>query len=94
MNTSTIRRLANLEALYKGCYPLTPAEFGATWSNFDPLSKSVIAAMAEGHFEEVDPSMTALLSVAREYLLSIGEIQEDASTFREIIEELEGSRHE
>ena len=60
------------------------------WAETDPLSRSVLAALAEsGDFETMDKPWRNYMLAVRGYLLQMGEIEPDAQSLRQIAKEME-----
>ena len=60
------------------------------WAEADPLSRSVLAALAEsGDFEAVRKPWEKYMLAVRGYLLQMGEINADAKSLRQIAKEME-----
>ena len=65
-------------------------QFKKSWMEADPLSRSVLAALAEsGDFEAVRKPWEKYMLAARGYLLQMGEINADAKSLRQIAKEME-----
>lgn len=86
-----INRLKVLEIFF--CVKSIPtfAQFKLKWEQTDPLSRSVLAAMAEGYdFDGADRQWENYLTAVRSYLLQMGEIAPDAQSLRQLAAELDG----
>ena len=84
-------RLQVLERFF--CVKSIPTldQFKTKWAETDPLSKSVIAALAEsGDFDGWGKSWSRYLTAVRGYLLKMGEIEPDAKSLRQLAAEMEG----
>ena len=65
-------------------------QFKTKWAEADPLSRSVLAALAEsGDFEAVRKPWEKYMLAVRGYLLQMGEINADAKSLRQIAKEME-----
>ena len=65
-------------------------QFKKAWTEADPLSRSVLAALAEsGDFETMDKPWSRYMTTVRGYLLQMGEIEPDAQSLRQIAKEME-----
>ena len=65
-------------------------QFKTKWAEADPLSRSVLAALAEsGDFETMDKPWRNYMFVVRSYLLQMGEIEPDAQSLRQLAKEME-----
>ena len=65
-------------------------QFKKAWTEADPLSRSVLAALAEsGDFETMDKPWNRYMTTVRGYLLQMGEIEPDAQSLRQIAKEME-----
>ena len=65
-------------------------QFKKAWTEADPLSRSVLAALAEsGDFETMDKPWSRYMTAVRGYLLQMGEIEPDAQSLRQIAKEME-----
>ena len=65
-------------------------QFKKAWAEADPLSRSVLAALAEsGDFETMDKPWSRYMTAVRGYLLQMGEINADAKSLRQIAKEME-----
>lgn len=65
-------------------------QFKKAWTEADPLSRSVLAALAEsGYFETMDKPWSRYMTAVRGYLLQMGEIEPDAQSLRQIAKEME-----
>ena len=65
-------------------------QFKKAWAEADPLSRSVLAALAEsGDFETMDKPWSRYMTAVRGYLLQMGEIEPDAQSLRQIAKEME-----
>ena len=65
-------------------------QFKKAWAEADPLSRSVLAALAEsGDFEAVRKPWEKYMLAVRGYLLQMGEINADAKSLRQIAKEME-----
>ena len=70
-------------------------QFKKAWAEADPLSRSVLAALAEsGDFETMDKPWSRYMTAARWYLLQMGEIEPDAQSLRQLAAEREGDADE
>ena len=68
----------------------TLEQFKTKWAEADPLSRSVLAALAEsGDFETMDKPWSRYMTAVRGYLLQMGEINADAKSLRQIAKEME-----
>ncbi len=88
-------RLQVLERFF--CVKSIPTldQFKTKWAEADPLSRSVIAALAEsGDFEAVRKPWEKYMLAVRGYLLQMGEIDPDAKSLRQIAAEMEGDAFE
>ena len=66
-------------------------QFKKAWAEADPLSRSVLAALAEsGDFETMDKPWSRYMTAVRGYLLQMGEIEPDAQSLRQLAAEMEG----
>lgn len=66
-------------------------QFKTKWAEADPLSRSVLAALAEsGDFETMDKPWRNYMLAVRGYLLQMGEIEPDAQSLRQLAAEMEG----
>ena len=84
-------RLQVLERFF--CVKSIPTfdQFKTKWAEADPLSRSVLAALAEsGDFETMDKPWRNYMLAVRGYLLQMGEIDPDAKSLRQIAAEMEG----
>ena len=82
-------RLQVLERFF--CVKSIPTfeQFKTKWAEADPLSRSVIAALAEsGDFEAVRKPWEKYMFAVRGYLLQMGEIDPDAKSLRQIAAEM------
>lgn len=65
-------------------------QFKKAWTEADPLSRSVLAALAEsGDFETMEKPWRNYMLAVRSYLLQMGEIEPDAQSLRQIAKEME-----
>lgn len=83
-------RLQVLERFF--CVKSIPTfdQFKTKWAEADPLSRSVLAALAEsGDFETMDKPWSRYMTAVRGYLLQMGEINADAKSLRQIAKEME-----
>ena len=83
-------RLQVLERFF--CVKSIPTfdQFKTKWAETDPLSRSVLAALAEsGDFETMDKPWRNYMLAVRGYLLQMGEIEPDAQSLRQIAKEME-----
>ena len=65
-------------------------QFKTKWAEADPLSRSVLAALAEsGDFDGWGKSWSRYMTAVRGYLLQMGEINADAKSLRQIAKEME-----
>ena len=65
-------------------------QFKTKWAEADPLSRSVLAALAEsGDFDGWGKSWSRYITAVRGYLLQMGEINADAKSLRQIAKEME-----
>ena len=88
-------RLQVLERFF--CVKSIPTfdQFKTKWAEADPLSRSVLAALAEsGDFEAVRKPWEKYMLAVRGYLLQMGEIDPDAKSLRQIAAEMEGNADE
>ena len=70
-------------------------QFKTKWAEADPLSRSVLAALAEsGDFETMDKPWRNYMLAVRGYLLQMGEIEPDAQSLRQLAAEMEGDADE
>lgn len=70
-------------------------QFKKAWAEADPLSRSVLAALAEsGDFETMDKPWRNYMLAVRGYLLQMGEIEPDAQSLRQLAAEMEGDADE
>ena len=84
-------RLQVLERFF--CVKSIPTfdQFKTKWAEADPLSRSVLAALAEsGDFETMDKPWRNYMLAVRRYLLQMGEIEPDAQSLRQLAAEMEG----
>lgn len=84
-------RLQMLERFF--CVKSIPTldQFKTKWAEADPLSRSVLAALAEsGDFETMDKPWRNYMLAVRGYLLQMGEIDPDAQNLRQLAAEMEG----
>ena len=84
-------RLQVLERFF--CVKSIPTldQFKTKWAEADPLSRSVLAALAEsGEFETMDKPWRNYMLAVRGYLLQMGEIEPDAQSLRQLAAEMEG----
>lgn len=66
-------------------------QFKKAWAEADPLSRSVMAALAEsGDFETIERPWRNYMLAARGYLFQMGEIDPDVKSFRQLAAEMEG----
>ena len=66
-------------------------QFKKAWTEADPLSRSVLAALAEsGDFETMGKPWRNYMLVVRSYLLQMGLIDEHAKSLRQLAAEMEG----
>lgn len=83
-------RLQVLERFF--CVKSIPTfdQFKTKWSEADPLSRSVLAALAEsGDFATMDKPWRNYMLAVRGYLLQMGEIDPDAKSLRQLATEME-----
>ena len=83
-------RLQVLERFF--CVKSIPTfdQFKTKWAEADPLSRSVLAALAEsGDFETMDKPWSRYMTAVRGYLLQMGEIEPDAQSLCQIAKEME-----
>ena len=83
-------RLQVLERFF--CVKAVPTfdQFKTKWAEADPLSRSVLAALAEsGDFETMDKPWSRYMTAVRGYLLQMGEIEPDAQSLRQLAKEME-----
>jgi len=83
-------RLQVLERFF--CVKSIPTfdQFKTKWAEADPLSRSVLAALAEsGDFETMDKPWRNYMLAVRGYLLQMGEITTDAQSLRQLAAEME-----
>ena len=88
-------RLQVLERFF--CVKSIPTfdQFKTKWAEADPLSRSVLAALAEsGDFETMDKPWRNYMLAVRGYLLQMGEITADAQSLRQLAAEMEGNADE
>lgn len=88
-------RLQVLERFF--CVKSIPTfdQFKTKWAEADPLSRSVLAALAEsGDFETMDKPWRNYMLAIRGYLLQMGEITDDAQSLRQLAAEMEGDADE
>ena len=88
-------RLQVLERFF--CVKSIPTfeQFKTKWAEADPLSRSVLAALAEsGDFETMDKPWRNYMLAVRGYLLQMGEITTDAQSLRQLAAEMEGDADE
>ena len=65
-------------------------QFKTKWAEADPLSRSVLAALAEsGDFDGLGKSWSRYMTAVRGYLLQMGEITTDAQSLRQLATEME-----
>ena len=86
-------RLQVLERFF--CVKSIPTfdQFKTKWAEADPLSRSVLAALAEsGDFETMDKPWRNYMLAVRGYLLQMGEIDPDAQSLRQLATEMEAER--
>lgn len=70
-------------------------QFKNAWAEADPLSRSVLAALAEsGDFETTDKPWRKYMLAVRSYLLQMGLIDEHAKSLRQLAAEMEGDADE
>ena len=84
-------RLQVLERFF--CVKSIPTfdQFKTKWAEAAPLSRSVLAALAEsGDFETMDKPWRNYMLAIRGYLLQMGEIEPDAQSLRQLAAEMEG----
>lgn len=84
-------RLQVLERFF--CVKSIPTldQFKTKWAEADPLSRSVIAALAEsGDFDGWGKSWSRYMTAVRGYLLQMGLIDEHAKSLRQLAAEMEG----
>ena len=84
-------RLQMLERFF--CVKSIPTldQFKTKWAEADPLSQSVIAALAEsGDFDGLGKSWSRYMTAVRGYLLQMGELEPDAQSLRQLAAEMEG----
>lgn len=84
-------RLQVLERFF--CVKSIPTfdQFKTKWAEADPLSRSVLAALAEsGDFETMDKSWRNYMLAVRGYLHQMGEIDPDTQSLRQLAAEMEG----
>lgn len=84
-------RLQVLERFF--CVKSIPTldQFKKAWTEADPLSRSVLAALAEsGEFDGWGKSWSRYMTAVRGYLLQMGEIEPDAQSLRQLAAEMEG----
>jgi hypothetical protein len=68
-------------------------QFKTKWAEADPLSRSVLAALAEsGDFETIDKPWRNYMLAVRGYLLQMGEIEPNTQTLRQLAAEMEAER--
>lgn len=66
-------------------------QFKKAWTEADPLSRSVLAALAEsGDFDGWGKSWSRYMTAVRGYLLQMGEIEPDAQSLRQLAAEMDG----
>ena len=88
-------RLQVLERFFCVKSILTFDQFKTKWAEADPLSRSVLAALAEsGDFETMDKPWRNYMLAVRGYLLQMGEIEPDAQSLRQLAAEMEGDADE
>ena len=88
-------RLQVLERFF--CVKSIPTfdQFKTKWAEADPLSRSVLAALAEsGDFETMDKPWRNYMLAIRGCLLQMGEITADAQSLRQLAAEMEGNADE
>ena len=88
-------RLQVLERFF--CVKSIPTfdQFKTKWAEADPLSRSVLAALAEsGDFEAARKPWEKYMLAVRGYLLKMGEIEPDAQTLRQLAAEMEENSNE
>ena len=86
-------RLQVLERFF--CVKSIPTfdQFKTKWAEADPLSRSVLAALAEsGDFETMDKPWRNYMLAVRGYLLQMGEIEPNTQTLRQLAAEMEAER--
>jgi hypothetical protein len=86
-------RLQVLERFF--CVKSIPTfdQFKMKWAEADPLSRSVLAALAEsGDFEAVRKPWEKYMLAVRGYLLQMGEIEPNTQTLRQLAAEMEAER--
>ena len=84
-------RLQVLERFF--CVKSIPTfdQFKTKWAEADPLSRSVLAALAEsGDFDGWGKSWSRYMTAVRGYLLQMGLIDEHAKSLRQFAAEMEG----
>ena len=84
-------RLQVLERFF--CVKSIPTfdQFKTKWAEADALSKSVLAALAEGgDFDRWGDPWSRYMTAVRGYLLQMGEINADAKSLRQLAAEMEG----
>lgn len=65
-------------------------QFKKAWAEADPLSRSVLAALAEsGDFDGWGKSWSRYMTAVRGYLLQMGKIEPDAQSLRQLAKEME-----
>ena len=65
-------------------------QFKTKWAEADPLSRSVLAALAEsGDFDGLGKSWSRYMTAVRGYLLQMGEIEPNAQSLCQIAKEME-----
>lgn len=70
-------------------------QFKKAWMEADPLSRSVLAALAEsGDFDGWGKSWSRYMTAVRGYLLQMGEIDPDAQSLQQLAAEMEGNADE
>ena len=70
-------------------------QFKTKWAEADPLSRSVLAALAEsGDFDGWGKSWSRYMTAVRGYLLQMGEIDPDAQSLQQLAAEMEGNADE
>lgn len=88
-------RLQVLERFF--CVKSIPTldQFKTKWAEADPLSRSVLAALAEsGDFETMGKPWRKYMLAVRSYLLQMGLIDEYAKSLRQLAAEMEGDADE
>ena len=88
-------RLQVLERFF--CVKSIPTldQFKTKWAEADPLSRSVLAVLAEsGDFETMGKPWRKYMLAVRSYLLQMGLIDEYAKSLRQLAAEMEGDADE